>query len=159
MSSLNVNSKTIWKRIFWSVAVAVFGDRWHMTHDRWQVTLETWHMTRDWWWTLCKNVMSLALMFWDLWWFEDLEEKDRWLSRSISDGGVCRTAPATPGLLIIFRWSPIIFRPVSCRPVLYRQGCCRPLGCAQWALGQFSAKECNQGTWPVVILTPKLPEN
>ena len=40
-------------------------------------------------------------MVWDLWCFEDLKEKDRWLTRSISDGGVCRTAPATQGPLIV----------------------------------------------------------
>ena len=40
-------------------------------------------------------------MVWDLWCIEDLEEKDDLLDRSISDGGVCRTAPATPGLLNI----------------------------------------------------------
>ena len=58
-------------------------------------------MTRDRWWTLCKNCRFLALMVWDLWCFEDLEEKDRWLNESVNDGGVCRTAPATPGLLIM----------------------------------------------------------
>ena len=40
-------------------------------------------------------------MVWDLWWFEDLEEKDWLLDQLINDGGVCRTAPATPGLLNI----------------------------------------------------------
>ena len=35
----------------------------------------------------------------DLWCFEDLEEKDDSINQSITDGGVCRTAPATPGLL------------------------------------------------------------
>ena len=43
--------------------------------------------------------MFVALMVWDLWCFEDLEEKDRLLNQSVNDGGVCRTAPATPGLL------------------------------------------------------------
>ena len=40
-------------------------------------------------------------MVWDLWCFEDLEEKDQLLNQSVNDGGVCRTAPARPGLLII----------------------------------------------------------
>ena len=40
-------------------------------------------------------------MVWDLCCFEDLEEKDRSLDQLINDGGVCRTAPATPGLLKI----------------------------------------------------------
>ena len=30
----------------------------------------------------------------------DLEEKGKLISQSVSDKGVCRTAPATPGLLI-----------------------------------------------------------
>ena len=34
-----------------------------------------------------------------LWCFEDWEEKGHWVTESISDEGVCRTAPATPGLL------------------------------------------------------------
>ena len=37
---------------------------------------------------------SLALMVWDLWYFEDSEEKDHLINQSISDGGVCRKAPA-----------------------------------------------------------------
>ena len=40
-------------------------------------------------------------MVWELWCFEDLGEKDELLNELISYGGVCRTAPATPGLLII----------------------------------------------------------
>ena len=40
-------------------------------------------------------------MAWDLWCFKDLEEKDDSLDQLISDGVVCRTAPATPGLLFI----------------------------------------------------------
>ena len=35
----------------------------------------------------------------DLWCFEDSEEKDELISELINDGGACRTAPATPGLL------------------------------------------------------------
>ena len=44
-------------------------------------------------------------MVWDLWCFEDLEEKDRCIDQSvnelINDGDDCRTALATLGLLII----------------------------------------------------------
>ena len=39
-------------------------------------------------------------MVWDLWCIEDLEEKDDSISDLMNDGGDCRTAPATPGLLI-----------------------------------------------------------
>ena len=35
----------------------------------------------------------------DLWYYEDLEEKDDWLNKQINDVDVYRTAPATPGLL------------------------------------------------------------
>ena len=55
-----------------------------------------WHRTHDWWWTLCQTFRFLALMVWNLWCTEDLEEKDRWVYQF---WGVCRTALATPGLL------------------------------------------------------------
>ena len=41
-------------------------------------------------------------MVWDLYSFEDLEVKDRSLDLSVNDKGICRTAPARPGLLIIW---------------------------------------------------------
>ena len=56
---------------------------------------------------MCKNFMFLALMVWDLWCVEDLEEIDQLLNQSVNDRGVCRTAPAgytlhtTQGLLKI----------------------------------------------------------
>ena len=60
-------------------------------------------VTSDRWWTLCQNFRSIALMVWDLWCFEDLEENDDWLNEWITESvtyeGDCRTAPATPGLL------------------------------------------------------------
>ena len=43
-----------------------------------------------------KNFSSLALTVCDLWYFEDFEEK----ADSLNYEAVCRTAPATPGLLI-----------------------------------------------------------
>ena len=41
-------------------------------------------------------------MVWDLWRFEDLEEKDLFQSvnQSFNERVDCRTAPASPGLLI-----------------------------------------------------------
>ena len=48
---------------------------------------------------------SLALMVCDLWYIEDLEEKDDRLNEWMNDGGDCKTAPATPGLLIIYSLS------------------------------------------------------
>ena len=47
--------------------------------------------------TFSQNFSSLALPVWDWQCLEDLEEKDN----SVSNGGDCRTAPATPGLLTI----------------------------------------------------------
>ena len=51
---------------------------------------------------MCKSFRSLALMVWDLWCFEDLEEKDHSISELIGDRGVCKTAPATRGLLLSY---------------------------------------------------------
>ena len=51
-------------------------DRWQVTGDIWHVTGDMWHKTCDRWRTLCQNFRSLALIVWDLWCFEDLEEKD-----------------------------------------------------------------------------------
>ena len=80
-------------------------DMWHVTRDMWQVTRDTWHVTHLGGWTFSQNFSSLALTICDLWYYEDLEEKDDWLNQwmneLISDKTVYRTAPATPGLLII----------------------------------------------------------
>ena len=66
---------------------------WHATRDTWHITRDTRHITRDTFGGV--NILSLALTVCDLWYYEDLEEKDD----SISDEAVYRTAPATPGLL------------------------------------------------------------
>ena len=58
--------------------------------DIWHVTCVMWHMTHDGWWTLCEKFRPLALMVWDCWSIDNLEE---------NSGGVCRTAKATLGLL------------------------------------------------------------
>ena len=74
---------------------------WHMTCDTWHMTHDTWHMTHDTWhvwgggWTFSQNFSSLALTVCDLWYYEDLEEKDEWINYE----AVYRTAPATLGLL------------------------------------------------------------
>ena len=52
-----------------------------------------WHVTRDTWHS------SLAHTVCDLGYYEDLEEKAHSLSDWLSNEAVCRTAPATPGLL------------------------------------------------------------
>ena len=77
---------------------------WHLTRDMWHVTHDMWHMTRLRGWTFSQNFSSLALTVYDLCYYEDLEEKDDWLTewmnQWINDKAVYRTAPATPGLLI-----------------------------------------------------------
>ena len=50
---------------------------WHVTGDIWQVTHNTWQVVNI--------VESTALMFWDLSSFEDLEEKDESLIKSLSE--------------------------------------------------------------------------
>ena len=70
------------------------GDMWHMTCDMWDVT-------GGGWWTFSQNVRSLALTIWEWRCFEDIFTKDHWVSELVNDECVCRTSPATPGLLNI----------------------------------------------------------
>ena len=49
-----------------------------------------------------QNFSSLALKAWDLRCLEDLQEKDQLPTQLMRDEAVCRAAPATPGLVIIF---------------------------------------------------------
>ena len=58
-----------------------------MTCDRWREV------------NILKNFISLALTAWEGRFVEYLEEKADGLSDGINHKGVCRTAPATPGLL------------------------------------------------------------
>ena len=74
-------------------------DTWHVTHDAWHMTRDTWHVTRLGGWTFSQNFSSLALIVCDLWYYEDLEEKDDLITELINHEAVYRTAPATPGLL------------------------------------------------------------
>ena len=50
--------------------------------------------------TLSKNFSSLALTVWEWRFVEDIFTQDKWLNASLNDKGVCRTAPATEGLVI-----------------------------------------------------------
>ena len=82
-------------------------DTWHVTHDMWHVTQKTWHVTGCGGWIFSQDFSSLALTVCDLWYFKDLEEKADWLTESISQcsvGGICRTAPATLGVLMKLRF-------------------------------------------------------
>ena len=98
------NKKNNNKKKMWHMTC----DTWHVTRDTWHVTRGKWHVTHDMWhvtrfggWTFSQNFSSLAHTVCDLWYYEDLEEKDDSLSESISDEAVYRTAPATQGLLVI----------------------------------------------------------
>ena len=74
-------------------------DMWHMTRDMWHVTRDMWHVTCCGGWTFSQNFSSLAFTVCDLRFYEDLEEKAHGLTDLINNKAVCRTAPATPGLL------------------------------------------------------------
>ena len=54
----------------------VTGDMWQVTGDKWHMTGYTWQVTHGVGWTLSQNFSSPALMGWNIWCFEDLEEKD-----------------------------------------------------------------------------------
>ena len=64
----------------------------------WHVTRYTWHVTCCGGWTLPQNFSSLALVVCDLRYLEDWKKK----ACKLNNNGVCRTAPATPGLLITY---------------------------------------------------------
>ena len=76
---------------------------WHVTRDTWHVTLDTWHLTCDTWWGV--NILStfqlstsfgLGVMVFLRFWGKG------GVNHSISHKAVCRTAPATPGLVNIY---------------------------------------------------------
>ena len=53
-------------------------DMWLVTGDMWHLTRDMWHVTRDMFaggWTFSQNFSSLALTVYDLWYYEDLEER------------------------------------------------------------------------------------
>ena len=70
-------------------------DMWHVTRDMWHVTCDKWHVTRDMFffggggWTFSQNFSSLALTVSDLWYYEDLEEKDDWLNQWMNQWQGC----------------------------------------------------------------------
>ena len=55
-------------------------------------------MTHSVGWTFSQNFSSLALPVWDWQCLEDIWTKGS-VNQSVNDGGDCKTAPATPGLL------------------------------------------------------------
>ena len=55
-------------------------DTWHVIRDTWHVTRDMWHVTHLGGWTFSQNFSSLAHIVCDLWYYEDLEEKDESLN-------------------------------------------------------------------------------
>ena len=81
-----------------------------MTHDMW-------HVVRGRGRTFSHNSSSLALTVWERQCLLDWEEMNEWLTRWIDDKGVCRTAPATPGL-----WNIYFIMELKC-PISALQPC------------------------------------
>ena len=75
-------------------------DKWKGTHDTGHMTHDMGHVTLDMGQIFSENVSPLALTIRNLWWSEDFEEKDQWGTQLMNDKAVCRTAPATLGLVI-----------------------------------------------------------
>ena len=82
-------------------------DTWHVSCDTWHVTHDTWHMACDMLWGV--NILTKFQLpsFYGLWFiiswrFGGKGLRTKWMNEWIHDGGDCRTAPATPGLLISF---------------------------------------------------------
>ena len=77
----------------------------HLTCDTWNVTCDMWHDSHGGGWTFSQNFSSPALTVWDRQCLEDFEQKDdsmnEWINEWTNHKGVYRTAPTTPGLLII----------------------------------------------------------
>ena len=71
---------------------------WLVTHDMWHMTCDMWNMGQG---TFSHNLRSLAHTVWDLRCFEDIFTKDHQLTPWTYNQGICRTAPATRGLLSI----------------------------------------------------------
>ena len=80
---------------------------WHMTHDMWHGTHDTWHATCD-MWRVMGGEYYLKTSAPQLFWFVIYEilkiRRTRltdWINELINHEADCKTAPATPGLLII----------------------------------------------------------
>ena len=69
-------------------------DMWHVTQDMCHRTYDMWHLLGD------EHYLKMsACKAWVGQCFEDISTKDDWLTKLMNDKVVCRTAPASPGLL------------------------------------------------------------
>ena len=99
-------SSSSWSKNKW---IYITYDTLHVTNDIWRMTPYMWHVTRDMQhmtgggrWIFSQNVSSLTQTVWEWRCFEDFFWKAHLINQSVSDKGVCRTVPATPGLLNIY---------------------------------------------------------
>ena len=72
----------------------------------WQLLRDRWHMTHSFGWTFSQKFSSLALLVWNWQCLEYIWIK-RLFTQLFNDGGDCRTAPATPGVVKKKRQSTI----------------------------------------------------
>ena len=76
-------------------------DIWHVTGDSWHMTYDTWHMTHGVSRTFPQNFSYLyftglgVMMYLKIWW----KKMNHWMNQLMKHEDVCRTAPATLGLL------------------------------------------------------------
>ena len=122
----------------------------------WQLTCETLHVTHKPWHVACDTwqveEVNLGVRVWMWRCSKDLEEKG-WLTKiinqSVSDGGVCWTAPATLGQPMKISWNtdhthlPLIYKFSTVKYVKYLQTqSCRSQFFRVWML------ELPQRAWP-----------
>ena len=80
---------------------------WHVTCDTWHVTQDMWHVTRDKWHVTHLGGVNILSKFqlpssYCLWFMILWRSGGKgWINQLMSTEAVYRTAPATPGLLII----------------------------------------------------------
>ena len=78
---------------------------WHLTCDTWHVTPYTWHVTHNIWHVTngggehSLKISAPKRLPFGCNYVLNLEEKDDWINEWTNDNGVCKTVPATPGLL------------------------------------------------------------
>ena len=90
---------------------------WHVRHDMW-------HMTHSVGWTFSQNFSSLPLSVWDWQCFEYISTNPD-LPYLLSNKAVCRTAPATPGLLKKYIYDSLCFLQLGGWPF---SGTCEGVG-------------------------------
>ena len=70
-----------------------------LKRDTWHVTCDMWHMTYKGWWAVSQNFRSLPIQLGSEGVLKILNKR---MTNSMYHGDACKTATATPGLLIIY---------------------------------------------------------